>query len=147
MKKRVFIAAGAAIAAATIGANSFTWRASAKNVSLEALSGAELAADAETLLVDIRRPEEWRASGVVEGALLVTYTGAQAFLDAVTPELKQGQRMALICRSGNRTSRAARQIAELYDAPIVDVKGGMGRVLSEGYKPVKPTREMGCQVC
>ncbi len=147
MDKRVFLAAGIGLAAAAVGAVGFSNRAAAKNVTLEAPSGAELANDANTLLVDIRRPEEWRASGVVDGALLVTYTAPQAFLDAVKPKLAEGQRLALICRTGNRTSRAARQIADMIDAPIVDVKGGMQRVLAEGYRPVKPTRKMGCQVC
>ena len=147
MDKRVFLAAGVGLAAAAFGAMGFSSRAAAKNVTLEAPSGADLAADAGTLLVDIRRPEEWRASGVIDGALLVTYTSPKAFLDAVKPRLGDGQRLALICRTGNRTSRAARQIADMLDAPIVDVKGGMQRVLAEGYRSVKPTREMGCLVC
>ena len=147
MQKRVFLAAGAAVAAAAVGALGLSGRASASNLTLEAPSGAELASDKGTLLVDIRRPEEWRASGVIEGALLVTYTSPQAFLDAVTPKLKEGQKLALICRTGNRTSRAARQIAGLLETPVVDIKGGMQRVLAEGYRPIKPTRQMGCTVC
>jgi len=130
----------------------FVWGASlggaqAQNVTLEALSGATLAADDSLLLVDIRTPEEWKQSGVIDGALLLTYSTPEAFLNVVGPQLKAGQRIGLICRSGNRTSRAAKQIAPLFNGEIVDVQGGMNRVLGQGYQPVKPTRAQGCQSC
>lgn len=147
MDKRTFFAAGAAAIAGVFGMMAFGGRATAQNVTLEALSGSDLASDPKTLVVDIRRPEEWMATGVIEGALLITYESADAFLKAVGPKLGDGQRLALICRSGNRTSRASRQIAKLVDFPVVDVQGGMLRVLKEGYTPVGPTREMGCQIC
>ncbi|MGH1578411.1 rhodanese-like domain-containing protein [Planktotalea sp.] len=147
MQKRLFLAAGAAILAAGAGAMGFTGRADAKNLTLETLSGADLASDAGILLVDIRQPQEWKDSGVVEGAVLQTFTSAESFLKAVAPKLEEGQRLALICRSGNRTSRASRKIAALVDFPVVDVQGGMIRVVKEGYRPVKPTRKMGCQSC
>ncbi|MGB7316682.1 MAG: rhodanese-like domain-containing protein [Planktotalea sp.] len=147
MQKRTFLLAGAGIAAAAAAAFGLSGRASADNLTLESPSGSALASDANTLLVDIRQPQEWKETGVIEGALLMTYTGADAFLKAVTPKLKDGQRLALICRSGNRTSRASAQIAGKVDFPVVDIAGGMGRVLREGYRPVKPTRKMGCQSC
>lgn len=121
--------------------------ASAENVTLEAPSGPGLAADKTMILVDIRTPAEWKESGVVEGALLVTYSTPDAFMAAVKPHLKAGQKLGLICRSGNRSSRAAQQIAPLVNGPVVDIAGGMGRVLGQGYKAVKPTRAQGCQSC
>ena len=147
MQRRIFIATGVAAAAVAIGVSRFAIPATAKNLSLEALSGSQLASDPDTLLVDIRRPEEWKETGVVEGALLVTYKSPESFLKVVVPKLVNGQRLALICRSGNRTSRASQQIAGLVDFDVVDVKGGILRVLREGYRPVKPTRKMGCQTC
>jgi len=147
MQRRVFIAAGAAAAVAGVVASRFIGAAGAENLTLEALTGAQLANDPDTLLVDIRRPEEWKQTGVVEGALLVTYTSPEAFLKAVTPRLAPGQQLALICRSGNRTSRATRQIAGMVEVPVVDVQGGMLRVLREGYRPIAPTRAMGCASC
>jgi rhodanese-related sulfurtransferase len=61
--------------------------------------------------------------------------------------LQDGQSIALICRSGNRTSRAARQIAAITDVPVIDITGGMLRVLGEGYTPVAPTAARGCTIC
>lgn len=106
------------------------------NVRLERLSGAELVAAENTLLVDIRTPKEWRDTGVIEGALLVTYSDADSFLTSIAPHLEEGQKIALVCRSGNRTSQAARQIAAKTDREIIDVAGGMIRIVREGYAPV-----------
>ena len=117
------------------------------HLSLEARSGEALAQDENTLVVDIRRPEEWVQTGVVEGAVLVTYTDAESFVARIAPMLEPGQSLALICRSGNRTSRAAREIAQHIDNPVIDIAGGMLRVVAEGYTPLPPRREQGCMIC
>ncbi len=117
------------------------------HLSLEARSGEALAQDENILLVDIRRPEEWVQTGVVEGAVLVTYTDAESFVARIAPMLEPGQPLALICRSGNRTSRAAREIAAKLDNPVIDIAGGMLRVVAEGYTPLPPRREQGCMIC
>lgn len=141
------LGAVALVGVAILGVVTYGGGAQAQNVTLEAPSGSSLAADDSLLLVDIRTPEEWKQTGVVAGALLVTYSTPEAFLQAVTPHLKPGQRLGLICRSGNRTSRAAQQIAPLFQGDVVDIEGGMSRVLGQGYKPVKPSRAQGCQTC
>ena len=147
MQRRVLLLGGAAL----LGLGAVGWQmglaGGPENLRLATPGGAELAADESTLLVDIRRPEEWRQTGVIEGALLVTYTDAESFLRAVEPHLGAGQSLSLICRSGNRTSRATRAIAALTDREVIDIGGGMNRVLAEGYRPVAPTRERGCSVC
>lgn len=116
-------------------------------LSLEARSGERLAHDENTLLVDIRRPEEWVQTGVVEDAVLVTYTDAESFVARIAPLLGPGQELALICRSGNRSSRAAGEIAQRIANPVVDIAGGMLRVVAEGYTPLPPRREQGCMIC
>ncbi len=147
MQRRAFIIAGATTAIVAVGVGRYATTAQATNLTLEALSGRQLASDPNLLVVDIRSPEEWKESGVIEGALLVTYNSPESFLSAVAPNLKDGQRLALICRSGNRSSRAARQIAGMVEFPVVDIQGGMLRILKEGYRPVAPTRAKGCQSC
>jgi rhodanese-related sulfurtransferase len=137
----------AVIGAIFVGYSQFSGGAQAQNVALESPSGAALVADDTMLLVDIRTAPEWKQTGVVEGALLVTYTTPEAFMQAITPHLKPGQRLGLICRSGSRTSRAARQLAPLVRAGVVDIAGGMNRVLGQGYQPVAPTKASGCGIC
>ena len=148
MDRRSMMIGGIVGAVAGVFAVGFFARGSAaQNVEVIKPSGADLVANKDILLVDIRTPPEWKQTGVVEGAVLVTYSDPASFLAAVKPLMKPGQRLGLICRSGNRTSRAARQIAPLVDFDVLDIGGGMNRVLGEGYKPVAATRAMGCSVC
>lgn len=139
MTKTILLAVGAVVLVVLAAGTFLRGQTAPANVTLASPSGAELVADDTTLLVDIRTPGEWRQTGVVEGALLVTYTDAESFLKAVQPRLAEGQKIAVICRSGSRTSRASRQIAALTDVPVVDVAGGMLRVVKEGYTPVRAT--------
>jgi rhodanese-related sulfurtransferase len=117
------------------------------NVRLESPTAADLIADDKILLVDIRTAEEWRQTGIVEGALLVTYKDAESFVQAIGAHLEPDQTLALICRSGNRTSRAARQISGMVENPVMDVAGGMLRIVREGYTPVPSSSGMSCLTC
>ncbi|MGP3697605.1 rhodanese-like domain-containing protein [Rhodobacter sp. NSM] len=89
----------------------------------------------EAMVVDIREPSEWRDTGVLPNAVLLPYRDADSFLAAIGPQLKPGQPIALICRSGRRSAAAAAAIAARTDHPVVDVAGGMGRLMREGYRP------------
>lgn len=106
--------------------------------------------DVPVLLVDIRRPEEWVQTGVLPNAVLLTYehfNTPDEFLAALEPHLTPGQPVALICRTGSRTSRAAPALATHLDVPVIDVAGGMFRLMGDGYSPAKPTRAQGCAIC
>lgn len=112
-------------------------------------SAAELQS-ADVLLIDIRRPEEWAQTGVLPNARLLTYeqfATPQAFLAALAPQLEDGRPIALICRTGNRTDAAARALAGLLEQPVIDIQGGMMRLMREGYQPTAPTRAQGCDSC
>ncbi len=94
-------------------------------------------------LVDIRRPEEWKQTGVVEGSELITaFTrrGAlhpdfpEKFLKRFTPE----DRVVIICRTGNRTARLAQALVkELEWAGVYNVTRGITHWIKEG-NPVVP---------
>lgn len=141
MQRRTLLAFGGAITlSAAVAGVMATGRGTPENVRLESPSGAELVANDKTLLVDIRTPEEWQQTGIVDGALLVTYTDAENFVQAIRPHLKPDQTLTLICRSGNRTSRAAGQIAGMIENPVIDVAGGMLRIVREGYTPVASSK-------
>ncbi|MCH8466149.1 MAG: rhodanese-like domain-containing protein [Roseinatronobacter sp.] len=102
---------------------------------------------AEILLVDIRQPHEWVETGVLPNALLLPFDSPAQFLDALAPHLQPGQPVALICRTGNRTAQAAQIIAPALDVPVIDLGGGMFRLLRAGYQPTRPTRAQGCTIC
>lgn len=94
--------------------------------------------DSDALVVDIRRPEEWQETGVIEGSVLFTFTSVDRFLGQVGPALSDGRDLVLVCRSGNRTQAAAKALAERIPNRIISVEGGIKRVISEGYQTVKP---------
>ncbi len=103
--------------------------------------------DAPVLLVDIRQPHEWVETGVLPNALLLPFDDPDSFLHALRPHLQPGQPVALICRTGNRTARAAQLVAADLSVPVVDVAGGMFRLMGAGYQPQTPTRAQGCTIC
>jgi rhodanese-related sulfurtransferase len=139
MDRRHLLLAGGAAAAMAYW---FGWLpamgASPPNLTRRPLTAAELAGDPGTLIVDIRTPGEWQETGVIAGALLVTYEDADSFLRAVAPHLRPGQTLALICRSDNRTGHASRAIAPRISHAVVDVQGGMLRLRAAGQRMVPP---------
>ena len=102
---------------------------------------------APVLLVDIRQPQEWVQTGVLPNARLIPFNDPVSFIEALAPHLEPGQPVALICRSGNRTSRAGQILSRELSVPVIDVQGGMMRLMAQGYSPAEPTREAGCTIC
>jgi len=91
-----------------------------------------------TPLYDIRRPDEWRETGVVEGSRKLTFVDASGrpnpeFLPRFTAEVDKNAPVVLICRSGNRTDALARHLVEkLGYTQVYNVRHGINRWLSEG---------------
>lgn len=88
-------------------------------------------------LYDIRRPEEWRQTKVVEGSKTLTYIDASgrpnpAFLPQFTAAVNKQDPVVLICRSGSRTDRLARELMAMGYTKIYNVKHGITRWISEG---------------
>jgi len=73
----------------------------------------------ELVLVDVRQRGEWR-SGVVSGALLIPLNELRRRID----ELPRETTIAFVCRSGHRSTLAARQ-ARRRGIEVISVKGGM----------------------
>jgi len=68
-------------------------------------------------IYDIRRPEEWRSTGVVEGSRKLTFVDAGGrpnpeFLPRFTAEVGKDDPVVLICRTGSRTDKLARDLME-----------------------------------
>ncbi len=114
---------------------------------LSAAPSAQALEAAPVTLIDIRQPQEWVQTGVLPNALLISFNDPESFLRAIEPHMQPGRPVALICRSGNRTNRAAQLIAGALPVPVIDIEGGMLRLLSQGYTPTPPRREAGCTIC
>lgn len=68
-------------------------------------------------LIDIRRPDEWKETGVIEGSILITAFDVHGrFIKSFPGELKKhvqaDQEFMIICRTGNRTSILANALVE-----------------------------------
>ncbi|AGA32162.1 putative FkbP-type peptidyl-prolyl cis-trans isomerase [Thioalkalivibrio nitratireducens DSM 14787] len=89
-------------------------------------------------VVDIRRPEEWRQTGVVEGShLLTAFDGfgrlEPGFVSEFQKLVAKDEPVALICRTGSRTAVLARALAEqLHYERLYNVTDGITRWIAEG---------------
>jgi rhodanese-related sulfurtransferase len=80
----------------------------------------------DTLLIDVREPAEWEQTGAPAGAKLISGSRSdfvEAVLEAVGGD--KTKPVALICRSGNRSVRAAERLASAGFALVTNVGDGM----------------------
>ncbi|MFT7532025.1 MAG: rhodanese-related sulfurtransferase [Gammaproteobacteria bacterium] len=95
-------------------------------------------------LLDIRRPEEWSGTGIVEGSILLTAFNKNGDLVPGFPnQLKEmvrlDEKVILICRTGNRTSVIAEAItAQVGYKQVYNVKDGISRWIKEKNPVIKP---------
>lgn len=109
----------------------------AVDYEVQALTPAELAASG-ALVVDIRATDEWSATGVIDGATLLTFTDPDSFLAAIAPDLADGRDLVLVCQSGRRSAAAAEAMAALVSNKVISLDGGMSAVIAGGYQTVAP---------
>jgi rhodanese-related sulfurtransferase len=82
----------------------------------------------EIVLVDIRTPEEWAETGVPASAYAITLNQEPSALVAKLKAVMAGdptRPLALICRTGNRSSRLQAELQKAGFTNVVDVGEGM----------------------
>jgi len=88
-------------------------------------------------LYDIRRPDEWSKTGVVENSLLLTFVDNRGrlkpdFVDKFTAAVDKNDPVILICRTGSRTDSLARFLVEqLGYTQVYNVRHGISRWIRE----------------
>ena len=96
-------------------------------------------------VIDIRRPEEWQQTGIVNGSHLLTFFDKKGnynvekwmteFNKIAGPETP----FVLICRSGSRTGKISRYLdGKLNYSRVAHVAKGIKYWISEGETTVKP---------
>ena len=91
-------------------------------------------------IIDIRTEAEWKETGLVENAIPITFFDeqgrydAQAFVNELNKHVKKDREFALICRTGNRTV-AVSEFLSKQGYKVVNLKGGIKRLMSQGYVP------------
>ncbi len=94
-------------------------------------------------VIDIRRQEEWRETGVIEGSKPITFFLGNGelnpnFVTEFTAAVDANQPVALICRTGGRTQVASSAIVKhLGYQQVFNVTNGIKSWISE-KRPVVP---------
>jgi rhodanese-related sulfurtransferase len=90
-------------------------------------------------LIDVRTPAEWRETGVPEGAATINLQdpkGPDGFADAVLAQVKgdHAAPIALICHSGNRSTKGQEALEARGFTNVSNVKEGMsGNATGPGW--------------
>ena len=102
-------------------------------------------------IIDIRTAGEWKSSGVIPGAKLLTFfdergnANTAQWLASAKGIATQDQPVILICRSGNRTRAATQFLSEQAGYKTVyNVTHGMNGWMAEKRAIVPPTQTMTC---
>lgn len=93
-------------------------------------------------IYDIRRPDEWKQTGVVASSQLLTFVDKNGqvkpdFFNRFTAETNKQDPVILICRTGNRTAALATHLVKkLGYTNVFNVDDGITRWIREG-RPVQ----------
>ncbi len=93
-------------------------------------------------IFDVRRPDEWRQTGIIEDSKLLTFVDANGkinpeFLSRFTSTVDKHDPVILICRSGKRTSKLARYLVEKMGyTNVYNVRNGIMQWIRDD-QPVK----------
>lgn len=130
LDRRIFLTALGAAALLPTG----LWADTETLTAQQALDGVD---EGSLILVDVRRPEEWQQTGVAKGAWLLDMTHEQfgprllAVLDR-----NPAHRVAIICRTGNRTGYLMSVLAKNKISGVLNVAEGMaGGPNGKGWIP------------
>lgn len=95
-------------------------------------------------VIDVRTQEEWRDTGVIKGARLLTFSFSGGFdkaawLKQEQQVVKPGDSVVLICRSGRRSKAVADYLeSQSTKGTIYNSSGGMDGWKAEGRPVVAP---------
>ena len=93
-------------------------------------------------IIDIRTPSEWKETGIVKGSYTIMFFDEQGrfsvpdFLEKLDKVVKKDEPFALICRVGSRTGTVSEFLSEKLDYKVINLKGGIMKMIQEGYKTV-----------
>lgn len=99
-------------------------------------------ADKEIKIIDIRTPAEWRETGIVKGSYTIMFFdergnfNVETFLKQLDKVVKKDEPFALICRVGSRTGMVSEFLSQRLDYKVTNLKGGIMKMIHEGYKTV-----------
>lgn len=117
-----------------------TTMAMAKYISVDI--DKSVMSDNNIQIIDIRTPNEWK-QGVLKGAILVNLTDNngefnEKFLENIKEKIDPNKKIAIICRSGNRSQKASKILVDNGYKDVINLSGGMLLATQKGLDIVKP---------
>lgn len=110
--------------------------------------------DQDVKIIDIRRPDEWKQTGVIDGSHLMTVFDKNGktnpnFLNDLEKLVGKDEKFMLICRTGNRTGVVSKYLSEKAGYSGVNnvtngITGWIKQNRSVNEKPVMPEN---CWLC
>ncbi len=94
-------------------------------------------------VIDIRTPAEWRETGIVKGSYTIMFFNEKGaynvdeFLKKLNKIVKKDEQFALICRTGSRTKMISEFLSNDLGYRVINLQGGLMKLLSDGYKTVR----------
>ncbi len=104
-------------------------------------------------VIDIRTPEEWKQTGVIEGSHLITFVNRKgqvnpAFFKKLAEIAGPDDEVMLICRTGNRTKPVSRFLSERAGYTKLDnIEHGITKWIKDGNPVTKATMPKSCWMC
>jgi len=91
-------------------------------------------------IIDIRTPAEWSETGIVKGSYTIMFFDEKGnfdvenFLRKLSMAVKKEEQFALICRVGSRTGIVSEFLSEKLGYKVINLKGGIMKMIHDGYK-------------
>ncbi len=104
-------------------------------------------------IFDIRRPEEWKQTGVIKGSRLMTFFDNRGrvnpnFKKKFDAQVKKSDKVILICRTGSRTGAISKFLSEREGFEgIINVTRGITSWIAAGKPVVKAVMPKDCWLC
>ena len=102
-------------------------------ITAEALHARLQSSDRKPLVVDVREPHEFR-QGHIDGATLAPLRDVVDALEGTD----KNREIVLVCRSGNRSGKAQKLLAERGYMQLRNMEGGMVDWEKRGFPVTKP---------
>ena len=93
-------------------------------------------------IIDIRTPSEWIETGIIKDSYPIMFFDEQGqfdvdtFLKHLDKVVKKDEPFALICRVGSRTGMVSEFLSQKLGYRVIDLQGGIMKMIQEGYKTV-----------
>lgn len=93
-------------------------------------------------IIDIRTPAEWRETGIIKGSKTIMFFdekgnfNVENFLKQLNMAVKKDEQFALLCRVGSRTGMVSEFLSEKLGYNVINLKGGIMKMIHDGYKTV-----------